>query len=291
MKAVKDYHLKVKAPAKINYILEILDKREDGFHNIMTIFQAVSLYDNIYFKDAREIRFTTDAEDLGEPESNLVYKAANLMKKKCSVNRGAEIHLEKNIPVGAGLGGGSSDAAAVIRGLAKLWNLKISDAELHKVALQLGSDVPFFLEGGMAIAKGRGEKISHINRHIRPQIPMIIVYPDFSIPTKWAYETWDELGLKSSGKGIDSFMHAISTRNIRELADSLHNDFEDVVIKKCPKIKEIKDALDAAGSIGSLLSGSGSAVFGLFTGENIAEKALKEVEEKKLGKVYKVRTI
>jgi 4-diphosphocytidyl-2-C-methyl-D-erythritol kinase len=291
MKIVKDYHLLVRAPAKINYILEILDKRKDNFHNIVTVFQAVSLYDNIYLKEAREVSFTTNAENLGNFEDNLIYKAVNILKKKTSLRKGVEIHLEKNIPVGAGLGGGSSDAAAVLKGLSKLWNLKLSDLDLHKAALQIGSDVPFFLNAGMAVAKGRGEKISPINRHLRPQIPLIIIYPDFSISTSWAYEEWDKSGLKTEGKGIDSFMYALSTRNIRKLADSIHNDFEKIVMEKYPKIAETKEAMNSSGAIKSLLSGSGSAVFGIYPDEQTAEKAYRTLEKENLGEVFKVRTI
>jgi 4-diphosphocytidyl-2-C-methyl-D-erythritol kinase len=291
MTIVKDYRLKVRAPAKINYILEILDKRKDGFHNILTVFQTVSLYDIIYFKDSREISFSTNDESLENFEDNLIGKAVNLLKKKSSVKRGVEIYLEKNIPIGAGLGGGSSDAAAVLKGLSKLWNLKLSDIDLHKTALQLGSDVPFFLDAGMAVAKGRGEKISPINRHLRPQLSMIIIYPDFSIPTSWAYSEWDKSGLESESTGIDSFMHALSSRNIRELAGSLHNDFEKIVTEQYPKIGEMKEALNKTGAMKSLLSGSGSSVFGIYQNEDAAEKAYRILENKNLGGIFKVRTI
>jgi len=284
--------LTINAPAKINWFLKVLRLREDGFHEIQSLIQKVTLYDEISFAQSRDLVLETEADI--PLEENLIYKAARLLKGAYGVETGAMISLKKNIPMGAGLGGGSSDAAAALLGLNKLWDLHVSTAELSKIAEQLGSDVPFFLHGPISYAHGRGEKLSPCNAEKTMNI--LLVKPSFNISTAWAYRTLAEdrsikrkEGLDINGpeltkkaakvNNIRHFIRFFEKAELRGLNGVVLNDLESIVIKNFPVIAEIKDKLTGLGAEFSLMSGSGSTVFGVFNTPKEAEKASQSFEE------------
>jgi len=284
------YTIKSLAPAKINYILEIGRKRKDGFHEIKTVFQTVSLFDVLHFKEIQgKVIINSNTDKMGPPEENLVYKAAMMLKRKLTVDKGVEIFIDKKIPVGAGLGGGSSDAACALKGLARLWNLRLDKKTLYEMASFLGADVPFFIEGGIATARGKGDVISNISRGIKPSFSVLLVYPEIHISTKEAYEKWDKEGDGSKGKGIDTFMKAFYKFDTDGMAKSLFNDFESVIIKQHPIIGEIKQKMKELGALGALMSGSGSSVFGIFPDSQTIKDAI--LKAKFPGKVFELKTI
>ncbi len=268
---------KLKAPAKVNLCIRVLGKRTDGFHEIESVFYQVSLFDTLTFEllPTDQLMLTCSDKTCGPVGQNLVIKAANLLRKRYGVTAGASIHLDKKIPAGAGLGGGSSDAAAALVGLSKLWELKFSskkpNAELHFMAEQLGSDVPFFLYGPAARVSGRGEVVI-------PFIPkkpfhMLLVKPDFSISTAWAYQN---LTLTNNRRKSRLCCSSIVGGDTGEVADGLWNDFEQIVLKRFPEVREIKSRLVDAGALGTVMSGSGSSVVGLFDSHDQAVIASKE---------------
>ncbi|MCD4786148.1 MAG: 4-(cytidine 5'-diphospho)-2-C-methyl-D-erythritol kinase [Candidatus Eremiobacteraeota bacterium] len=285
-----NFQFNMQAPAKINYVLEVLERREDGYHEINTVYQTISFYDHLYFQETnRDIEVLTDSDELQDPLANLVFKSASLVARMKNVNKGAKIFLRKNIPIGAGLGGGSSDAACTLKGLNRLWKLNLTELELQNYAAQIGADVPFFLRGGLAIGKGKGDKITYISRGMRPKFPIILVCPTFKVSTADAYMEWDEGGYFSRGSGLDSFMKSLYGRNLMGMAGNLFNDFEALIIKKHSPIQAIKNRLMRSGALGALMTGSGSAVFGIFENMNLSDDVLNNLM--KLGRVVRATTI
>ncbi|MDO8734141.1 MAG: 4-(cytidine 5'-diphospho)-2-C-methyl-D-erythritol kinase [Elusimicrobiota bacterium] len=261
--------MKLKANAKINLFLDILNKRKDGYHNIKTIFQEISLSDDIFINEcsprlqsgvseANSIKIVCDNPEIPTDKRNLVYKAADAIKKYSGVKKRVLIKIKKRIPAGAGLGGGSSDAAAVLRGLNKLWNLKLTKNQLVKIGKEIGADVPFFLYGGRCLGEGIGDKLTPLK--IRKKEWYVLVKPQFEISTKNVY-----LRLTKPRK-TDKI-----TRYINRL--------EDVVIPLYPEIKKIKDLLTESGAEFSLMSGSGSCVFGLIKNRRAGEKIKNKMKK------------
>jgi len=286
------------APAKINWFLHVLGLRDDGFHEIESLMQKVTLYDMLTFSPSDEITIRTDASiPVGD---NLIYKAAMLLKERYSVTAGADIHLEKKIPMGAGLGGGSSDAASALKGLDRLWGLGLSDDELFSAAEQLGSDVPFFLYGPVSLALGRGERLHSYNMSKVNHI--LLVKPSFNVSTAWAYTKYSEKFsadirkpgehnfhqntgsvselTKKAGKvnNIEHFIRSIERAELSDLTGIVLNDLESVTIERFPVIAEIKNSLLDHGALFSLMSGSGSTVFGVFDSGEKADKALSRFD-------------
>ncbi|MBI4653971.1 MAG: 4-(cytidine 5'-diphospho)-2-C-methyl-D-erythritol kinase [Nitrospirae bacterium] len=264
--------LSLKAPAKINWFLCVLGLRDDGFHEIQSLIQKITLYDTLTFKSAGDLSLTTSRGIGAIPtEQNLVYKAAMLLKKECGVKRGAHINMEKHIPMCAGLGGGSSDAAATIIGLNKLWGLNLSRANTHAIAQKLGSDVPFFLNGSFAFVEGRGEKITKLKT--LTSFNILLVKPMAEISTAWAYKNlpvhFHSTRLTKSNQEVDNIKLSIDFLT----ASNLSNDLEAVAIKRFPVIADIKNRLVEEGAIFSMMSGSGPTVFGVFNSEIEASKA------------------
>ncbi|MBI2251354.1 MAG: 4-(cytidine 5'-diphospho)-2-C-methyl-D-erythritol kinase, partial [Armatimonadetes bacterium] len=182
--------IKAQAYAKINWYLEILNKRNDGYHNISTLMQSINLADKLSFKLIKnEIILKSSSKDL-ENKENLVFKAARILKEYTKIKKGVDIFLEKRIPIGAGLAGGSADAACALKCLNKLWELNLKEKELYNLALQLGSDTAFHLQGGFAKAQGRGEILSFFP--FSPDLDLILIYPNFKISTPWAYQAYDK---------------------------------------------------------------------------------------------------
>ena len=282
----------LKAPAKINWFLKILHRRDDGFHEIQSLIQKISLYDRLTFDSAPEIELQSDSNI--PLHNNLVYRAARLLQEKCNVSAGAAIHLEKKIPMGAGLGGGSSDAATTLLGLNRLWSLGLSDRELAVFAEELGSDVPFFLFGSLAFVEGRGEIISR--RQAAAPVDLLLVKPAFEISTKWAYTGFAEnhrqykrllpaesvsppdAELTKKVEKVDNIGHFISTFEkvkLDRMGSNVFNDLESIAIENFPLIADVKKRLQEVGAQCSLMSGSGSTVFGVFNSTEEAENANK----------------
>ena len=264
--------LKFKTPAKVNLGLHVHGKREDGFHELETIFQMVSLFDDVELELLSSgIKLECDMPGIPTDDTNLVCKAALLLRKSYQVEgKGVSIRLKKKIPFGAGLGGGSSNAAGVLMGLNRLWDLNIDREKLFTLAAELGSDVPFFLTSPCALGKGRGERLKVLESCSKFQV--LLVFPGFPIATSWVYQNL-RLKLTKRPNNISILRKNLSLSNITSLGSQLYNDLESVVIQKFPEVKVVKDELWAWGALGVLLSGSGSTVFGIFDDPEKAQVA------------------
>lgn len=257
------------APAKINWFLFITGRRNDGFHDIVSAMQCVSLADRITFEDAAEIELISDL-DIPASE-NLVFRAASLLKNHAAYSEGARLVLEKDIPHAAGLGGGSSDAACALIGLNRLWGLDLSQEVLMDLGAQLGSDVPFFIGGSpLAIVEGRGERV----RAIATGNPvwMLLVKPDVAISTAWAYSIYKP-ELTKKAVDIKLFCQALDRKDFPFLRQMIGNDLEKGVLEKYRIVAEIKKMLFENGAVIASMSGSGSTVFGVFASEREARAA------------------
>ena len=264
--------LKFKTPAKVNLGLHVHGKREDGFHELETIFQMVSLFDDVELELLSSgIKLECDMPGIPTDDTNLVCKAALLLRKSYQVEgKGVSIRLKKKIPFGAGLGGGSGNAAGVLMGLNRLWDLNIDREKLFTLAAELGSDVPFFLTSPCALGKGRGERLKVLESCSKFQV--LLVFPGFPIATSWVYQNL-RLKLTKRPNNISILRKNLSLSNITSLGSQLYNDLESVVIQKFPEVKVVKNELWAWGALGVLLSGSGSTVFGIFDDPEKAQVA------------------
>lgn len=267
----------VKSNAKINVGLRILSKRKDGYHNIETVFYPVKLYDKIEIKitpswsEHNKISVYTTPRNKIPAQNNICYKAVDLFFDRFKIQKRFQIRIgiRKNIPIGAGLGGGSSNAAATLKILAKYFRIPTGSKKLLKIALELGSDVPFFLQNKPAYAFSRGERLTFLNKFKIP-CRILFVYPLLPIYTKWAYETLN-IGTKKNKVKFSDIKY-FDIKNAREI---YVNDFEKTVFNMYPEIKDIKEKMYSFGSDFSLMSGSGSAVYGLFKKRNRLLKAKK----------------
>ncbi len=252
--------IRVLSPAKINIGLRVWRKREDGYHDIETVFHEVKLFDEIEMEISDKIEFETDSDDIPHGFENLCLKAVRVFFESFGIHSGVRIYLKKRIPVGAGLGGGSSNSAAVLKGLNILFGVGADDELLSELGSLIGSDVPFFIKGGTAYATGRGEIIEPMEVEVPYKI--VIVYPGLKISTSWVY---GNLSLKNH-LGEES-LKKIVIENIDKpdkLRGLVRNDLEDVVFRYHPVVADIKEKLYKVGAVFSLMSGSGSAVFGFF---------------------------
>jgi len=288
--------VKIRAPAKINLSLRVIGRRADGYHLLDMIMVPVSLYDEI---DIRKLRRTTKSKKLALPEikvtcrhpavpdgeKNLAYRAARLLLAKAKSDQSIAIRIRKRIPVGAGLGGGSTDAAATLVGLNRLLKLRLSAKQLERLALQLGADVPFFIRGRPARARGIGERLAPLGRMIRPWI--VIVYPGFAVSTTWVYRN---LPRKLTKLSVNTSI-ATSPIAFDNLATLLVNDLECVTLKRYRKIGSIKQKLLRLGAVGSLMSGSGSSVFGLFRSKRRAEVAFRRLRQEEEAQAFVVHVL
>jgi len=273
------------SPAKINLRLEILSKREDGYHEIETIFHKISIFDEISLEATSGHKITLTVNDPAVPsdKTNLVYKAASLLFKSIGINPGIKIDLKKKIPSGAGLGGGSSNAAVTLTGLNNLLNLKLSKQELTEIALRLGADVPFFLtDSTTAYASGIGEKIKSIETF--DKMWFLVIFPGFTVSTAWAYNSFNKYNLLT--KTTNNNIINNYTMDINTVKSSLYNDFESVVNKRHPEVTLIKEQLLKTGAQGALLSGSGSSVFGIYPDEESVQKASSRIKSRSKQKIF-----
>lgn len=265
--------LRVKAYAKINLFLEITKRRTDGYHTLSTLFQTISLADELTFNASESVRLSCSDAALPTDERNLVFRAAMKLRKRLGENSGAQIHLKKTIPTGAGLGGGSSDAAATMLALSKRWRRHPSAALLQKTAVQLGADVPFFLKGGTCAASGIGDKLRPLPR--LPKTWLVLVYPGFGVSTKEAYA---RVRVPLKRKPINRFIPLL-TRPPSIWASQLFNRFEEFVFPDHPELPKLKQDLVDAGALGALMSGSGSSVFGIVESEAKGRKVLASMRK------------
>ena len=253
----------VRSFAKINLAMTILDKRSDGYHEIRTVLQSIDLCDELEFRHCPELKLQCEGLEL-PVQSNLVWKAAHLLAREGSIRAGAEILLRKRIPAGAGLGGASGNAAATLLALNRLWSLGASPEDLAGIAARLGSDVPFFLHGGTALAAGRGEETHPLPD--LPPVPVLVVFPGFSISTEQAYRSASlKLTLPQDTNKIARFCSKLVRST--ECLSEIFNDFETSVLPEYPEVKKVKKFLEHEGAVATLLSGSGSSVFGFFLDE------------------------
>lgn len=252
--------LVVNASAKVNLTLEVLGKRPDGYHEIATVMQAVDLSDQVVLEDARSLMLETDAAGVPTGADNLVMRAAALLREAAGVDRGARIRLAKRIPVAAGLGGGSSDAAATLWGLNRLWGVRWGGERLSELAVRLGMDVPFFLGRGRALATGRGERIERLPGG--GAYALVLVNPNIALPAREVYGRVTEAAF-SDGARVPAMLKALERRNAAVVAASLYNGLETVVEPAWPVVGRIKAALASAGALGAVMSGSGPTVFGV----------------------------
>jgi 4-diphosphocytidyl-2-C-methyl-D-erythritol kinase len=266
--------VKIRAPAKINFSLRVVGRRVDGYHLIDSIMLPVTLFDEIEIKKALRrkssepaLRVTCDDARIPPGEENLAYRAAALLLEEFEVAQALDIHIRKRIPIGAGLGGGSTDAAAVLVGLNRLLKLGLSERRLEKIGLRLGADVPFFIRGEPARARGIGEKLSPI-RNV-PRWWLVIAYPGFAVSSAWAY---GKMQANLTKLNLKNRLYTLLTR-APEFADLIVNDLEAVTVKRYPAIKSLKESLVQLGATGASMTGSGSAVFGVFGSREKAKKA------------------
>lgn len=278
--------LKVSSSAKLNLYLEILDKRPDGYHNLRTVFERISLNDTLTLKeiDSPEIRIISDSKDIPCDSRNLAYKAAEILKEDFGIEKGLEIRIKKIIPVGAGLGGGSSNAASVLLGLNRLWRLGLSRGRLLGYAAKLGSDVSFFIYNcPYALGTSRGEKIRPL-KSWKKRLWHILVVPKINVPTKEIYQEFD----KGRGLNPDAGTDPGACPNIKAM---LFNRLEEAAFRRYPQVREVKEILlKEAGLENALMSGSGSAVFGLVDSRKEGLKIAKRVSRFKDWKIFVVKT-
>ena len=276
--------INLKAPAKVNLFLEILGKRDDGYHEIETIMQEIDLADNLQFEETQGgVRLECNNKNIPINQDNLVCKAANLILKECGIKKGVLISLEKNIPVGAGLGGGSSDAAATLKALNSLWGVGLNDGELMEFAAKLGSDIPFFINGKTSLCCGRGEVISPVQVGIR--MDYLILFPRVHISTETIYKNL-KIDLTKKRKDVSFFLDALKHSEVIGISKLLFNRLEEVIFATYPDLLQVKSALESFDFCGLSISGSGSAFFGLCNDRHQAEAIKSKVESSGMGNVF-----
>jgi 4-diphosphocytidyl-2-C-methyl-D-erythritol kinase len=283
----KNMPIRIRSFAKINLGLSVLGRRPDGYHEIETIFQTISLCDELEFHPSDRLELNCENLPDTPNEDNIIWKAAAALAANIPGKRGVSIALKKRIPTGAGLGGGSGNAAATLLGLCRFWDIHLPERDLLALAAGLGSDVPFFLSGGIAMGTGRGEKIEWL-----PDIPaenLVVIYPGVHVSTAEAYRSLN-LGLTSSSR-----IHRIQAlysqvRNGRMNLAEIFNDFEASILPAYPAILEAKSFLEKWGATATLLSGSGSSVFGFFSSEESA-LAVSRAEAHETWRVFPAKTL
>jgi 4-diphosphocytidyl-2-C-methyl-D-erythritol kinase len=273
--------IELKAPAKINLFLNILSKREDNYHEIETILQTITLFDKITLEvlDYPGIYLKSYGYSIPKGEDNLAYKATKLIIDKYNLkDKGISITIDKQIPVGSGLGGGSSDAACVLIGLNRLFNLSIKREEFIEYAKLLGSDIAFFLFGKMALCKGIGHDVLPLP--FRYDLWFILVFQEFQISTSWAYKEFDAYGGFKKEKLIDGIISGLKAYDLPTIGKNIYNSFEDVIYKYYPFLFDVKSMLLSAGCIGSGLSGKGPTIFGLVENEQQAWQVFETLKKR-----------
>jgi 4-diphosphocytidyl-2-C-methyl-D-erythritol kinase len=279
--------ISLRCPAKINLSLDVIGKREDGYHLLRMIMQSISLFDVVTLKGGQgSIRVFCENKDVPCNESNIAYKAAKLMFEKYKIQDGIDIYIEKNIPIAAGLAGGSTDAAGVIKGINELYALGLTNQEMMDIGLKIGADVPYCIIGGTALAEGIGEKLTLLNP--LKETWCVLAKPPIGVSTVEVYKGL-RLNVVIEHPETDVIINYIENGDINTLSKNMVNVLETVTIKKYPVISEIKNLMMESGALGSIMSGSGPTVFGLFEDKNSAEKCYNKLK-KEFEEVYLVKT-
>lgn len=276
-------HLKLKALAKINLGLDVLGRRENGYHDVRMVMQTIYLHDNVTLRRVKEpgIRIRTNLFFLPVNENNIAYKAAKLLIDEFHIRDGVSITLDKHIPVSAGMAGGSANAAAVLFGMNRMFSLGLTEQQLMERGVTLGADVPYCIMRGTVLAEGIGEKLTRL-----PQMPncyVLIAKPPISVSTKQVYEKFDAQTI-TDHPDIDGILHGLKGRDLDQIARSMGNVLEYVTIDEYPVIEEIKTVMKEQGALNAMMSGSGPTVFGLFRDRRMAREAQKKIRDKELAK-------
>ena len=272
-----------KAYAKINLGLDVLRRREDGYHEVKMIMQTVDIYDVLTFVKAPAdvFRLSVDSAQIPDDDNNLVLKAARLLFATAGIDAGVEVTLQKNIPVAAGMAGGSTDAAATLIGLNALYDLRFTTEQLQEIGVKLGADIPYCIMGGTALSRGIGEILRPLPAP--PRAHLVIAKPDLMISTKYVYENLHANSLKVH-PNIDGMIEALSNQDLIKMCSLMGNVLETVTEKENPIITQIKDLMKEQGATGALMSGSGPTVFGIFTEEEKARNCFQKIQEENLAK-------
>ena len=268
----------LQAFAKINLGLDVLGKREDGYHEVRMIMQTIRMYDQLDMRKSVEpgIHLTTNKKYIPVDENNLVWRAAKLMMDTCGIIEGVSIHLHKVIPVAAGMAGGSSDAAATLVGMNRLFHCGLSKEKLMELGVQIGADVPYCVLRGTALAEGIGEKLT-----VLPPMPdcwILIGKPGISVSTKYVYTTLD-LNTDTVHPDIDGMKKALEDGNLYGITERMGNVLQDVTIPAYPEVERIKEQMKTLGAVNAMMSGSGPTVFGIFDNEEKAQEACQKLRE------------
>jgi 4-diphosphocytidyl-2-C-methyl-D-erythritol kinase len=266
--------LELRAPAKLNLFLEVLAKRPDGYHDIATLMVAVSLFDTLKFKEesSGDIRLTCDNRLLSTKSDNLVMRAAMLLKRRTGCDKGVSIRLTKRIPLAAGLAGGSSDAAATLLGLNRLWRLRLSEKRLKSIGAELGSDVAFFFSTPASWCTGRGERV----RPLKLAKPLWFVLTALPLGLSTA-QVYRAVEIPDIPQGGEEIRRAVRMGNVEEIGRRLHNRLEPVAEKLCPAIRQVRQRLEKLSPAGALMSGSGTSVFALCRYRNEALRVARQL--------------
>lgn len=281
--------LRLHAYAKVNLTLDVGLARPDGYHEIESVMHTIALHDSITLREAgagTEV-VVTDGDGVPTDHRNLVWRAAERLREMFGVTRPVQIELVKRIPVAAGLGGGSSDAAMTLLGLAQLWKLRLDGREMLALATQLGADVPFFLEGGGAVARGKGERITYLRP--LPTTWLVLARPRIEVSTAWAYRQLGAMGVGARPQTA-AMIEAVRREDVREVGRLLRNVFEDVIASHYPVVRDLKAAILRGEAYGASMSGTGPTVFGLMANEAAAHKTADDLRRFADVDVYVTRT-
>lgn len=261
--------------AKVNLGLDIVGRRDDGYHEVKMIMQSVDLKDcmTLTVTDEDIVAIMTDSKDIPADDSNIVIKAIKLLKQEYGIKKGISVELKKNIPIAGGMAGGSADAAAALRGMNELFNLKLDDKKLCELGVKLGADVPYCIMGGTMLSEGIGEVLTPLKS--APDCYVAIVKPAFSVSTKKVYEAYDSLsGDRIIHPDIDGLIDAINEGDLYKMCTCMGNSLESVTEKDHPYITEIKRILEEKGAVKAMMSGSGPTVFAIFDDKDKANSAI-----------------
>lgn len=282
-------YIELKCRAKINLSIDVLGKREDGYHLVEMIMQTIDLFDRVKIisLEENEIILESNSNDIPLDDSNIVYKAVDLIKKTFDIKKGVKVYIEKNIPIAAGMAGGSSNAAAILVGLNQLWGLDLNKNELKDLGLKLGADVPFCIEGGSSLAENIGEELTKI-KGLSQDVFILVCKPELFVSTKEIYEAIDSkvIDKRPNNKLL---MELLKENNINLLSKNMYNVLEEVTKEKYPVIKEIEKIMLDNNALGSMMSGSGPTVFGLYKTKQEAYKC-KDILLEKFKQVYVVQS-
>lgn len=268
----------LKAYGKINLSLDVLRRRADGYHDVAMVMQTVDIYDVLTIKksDDNKVSLATDLQGLTCGEDNLVCRAINMLREEFEISRGVEAYLEKNIPMAAGMAGGSADCAAALKGMNMLFELGLSDEELMKRGVRLGADVPYCIMGGTALSEGIGEVLTPL-KSLEGEC-VVVATPDINVSTPWVYNNL-VLNENTIHPNTKLMLEAVKTNNIKLLAENMYNVLESVTAKEYKEIREIEDIMLSKGAYNSIMSGSGPTVFGIFPNEESALEAYNYIND------------